>query len=97
MFLLCFFLLNLFVSCCFFLVYLNLPVLPLNLIHFYLMHYQVNNTEHHKVIYPPYNRNCQVLKRKKENKQKYSYSLQLKGCGHYSLYHYLHSARNSAN
>ena len=58
--------------------------LSLNLIHFYLMYYQDNKTEHHKVIYPPYSRNCQVLQ-KRGNKQKYSYSLQLKGCAQYSL------------
>ena len=76
MFLLCFFLFSLFLSPCFFFVYLN----------FYLMYYQDNNTEHHKVIYPPYSRNCQVLQKKNTgNKQKYSYSLQLKGCAHYSL------------
>ena len=74
MFLLCFFLFSLFLSPCFFFVYLN----------FYLMYYQDNNTEHHKVIYPPYSRNCQVLQ-KRGNKQKYSYSLQLKGCAQYSL------------
>ena len=42
-FLLCFFLFSLFLSPCFFFVYLN----------FYLTYYQDNNTEHHKVIYPP--------------------------------------------
>ena len=74
MFLLCFFLFSLFLSPCFFFVYLN----------FYLMYYQDNNTEHHKVIYPPYRRDCQILQ-KKGNKEKYSYSLQLKGCAQYTL------------
>ena len=55
-FLLCFFLFSLFLSPCFFFVYLN----------FYLMYYQDNNTEHHKVIYPPYSRNCQVLQQKRK-------------------------------
>ena len=77
MFLLCFFLFSLLLSHCFFFVHLN----------FYLMYYQDTNTEQHKVIYPPYSRNCQVLQKKKktENRQKYSYFLQLKGCAHYSL------------
>ena len=56
MFLLCFFLFSLFLSPCFFFVYLN----------FYLMYYQNNNTEHHKVIFPPYSRNCQVLQKKRK-------------------------------
>ena len=52
-------------------------VFSLNLIHFYLMCYQDNTTEHHKFIYPPYNRNCQFLqnKNRKQNEQKYCYSL----------------------
>ena len=41
-------------------------VLSLNLIRFYL--YQENNTEHHKVIYDPHSRNCQVLQKKTGNK-----------------------------
>ena len=44
-------------------------ILSLNLIHFYLMYYQDNNTEHHKVMYPPYSRNCTVLQKKKNRKQ----------------------------
>ena len=56
MFLLCFFSFSLFLSPCFFFVYLN----------FYLMYYQDNNTEHHNVIYPVYSRNGQVLQKKKE-------------------------------
>ena len=56
MFLLCFFLFSLFLSPCFFFVYLN----------FYLTYYQDNNTEHHKVIYSPYSRNCQVLQKKRK-------------------------------
>ena len=47
-----------FLSPCFFFVYLN----------FYLTYYQDNNTEHHKVIYPPYSRNCQVLQKKTGSK-----------------------------
>ena len=54
MFLLCFFLFSLFLSPCFFFVYLN----------FYLIYYQDNNTEHHKVINPPYSRDCQALQKK---------------------------------
>ena len=38
--------------------------LSLDLIHFYLIYYQDNNIEHHKVIYPSYSRNCQVLQKK---------------------------------
>ena len=56
MFLLCFFLFSLFLSPCFFFVYLN----------FYLMYYQDNNTEHHKSTYHPYSRNCQVLQKKRK-------------------------------
>ena len=56
MFLLCFFLFSLFLSPCFFFVYLN----------FYLMYYQDNNTEHHKVIYLPCSRNCQALQKKRK-------------------------------
>ena len=56
MFLLCFFLFSLFLSPCFFFVYLN----------FYLMYYQDNNTEHRKVIYFPYSRNCQFLQKKRK-------------------------------
>ena len=54
LFLLCFFLL----SPCFF-VYLK----------FYLMYYQDNITEHHKVIYRPYSRNSQFLQKKTGNKE----------------------------
>ena len=75
MFLLCFFLFSLFLSPCFSFVSLN----------FYLIYYQDNNTEHHKFIYLPYSRNCQVLQKKIGNKQKYFYSLQLIGWAHYSL------------
>ena len=62
-------------------------VLSLSLIYFYLIYYQDNNTDHHKVISPSHSRNFQVLqkKKKKRNKRKYWYSLQLKGCAHYSL------------
>ena len=59
MFLLYFFLFTLFLSPCFFFVYSN----------FYLMQYQDNNTEHYKVIYPPYSRNCQVLQKKKKKRK----------------------------
>ena len=52
---------------------------------FYLMYYQDNNTEHQKVIYPPYSRNCQSSLEKKGNKQKYSSFLQLKCCAQCSL------------
>ena len=63
MFLLCFVYPWLFLFC-----FLKL-VFSLNLIHFYLMYYQDNNTEHHKVMYPPYSRNCTVLQKKKNRKQ----------------------------
>ena len=51
------------------------------------MYYQDNNIEHRKVIYPPYSRNCQILQKKNrmQNKQRHCYSLQLKGCAHYSF------------
>ena len=65
-FLLCLFLFSLFLLSFFCLLKL---VLSLNLIHFYHMYYQVNNTEHHKVIYPSYSRNCQVLLKKKETNE----------------------------
>ena len=55
-----FFLFSLFLSLCFSFVYLN----------FYLMYYQDNNTQHHKVIYPPYSRNCQVLQKKMRKQTK---------------------------
>ena len=42
--------------------------LSLNSIHFCLMYYQDNNTEHHKFIYPPYSINFQVLQKKQEKK-----------------------------
>ena len=67
MFLLCFFLLN----PCFF-VYLK----------FYLMYYQDNITEHHKVIYHPYSRNCQVLQKKKKTGKKQTVT-------HYWLFKFL--------
>ena len=35
---------------------------------FDLLYYQDNNTEHHKVIYPPCSRNCQILQKKTGNK-----------------------------
>ena len=40
------------------------------------MYYLDNNTEHHKVIYPSYTTNCQVLQKKSGNKinKKYCYS-----------------------
>ena len=51
------------------------------------MYYKDNSTEHHKAIsilhaveIPRFFR-----KNKKQNKQKYRYSLKLKGCAHYSL------------
>ena len=51
------------------------------------MYYQDNNTEHPKVIYLPYSRNCQILWKKTGNKinKKYCSTLKLNGCGHYSL------------
>ena len=53
----------------------------------FFSHAAMTRAEHHKVIYPPYSRNCQVLQEKTGNKinKKYYYSLELKGCGHYSL------------
>ena len=38
--------------------------------------------EHHKAVYPPYSRNCQVLQKKQETKQLFCHSLQLKDCAH---------------
>ena len=81
MFLLCFFLFSLFLSPCFFFVYLN----------FYLMYYQDNNTEHHKVIYPPYSRNCQVLQQKRKQTKIFLFLATKRLCSvlitgrHYSL------------
>ena len=81
MFLLCFFLFSLFLSPCFFFVYLN----------FYLMYYQDNNTEHHKVIYPPYSRNCQVLQKKRKQTKIFLFLATKRLCSvlitgrHYSL------------
>ena len=81
MFLLCFFSFSLFVSPCFFFVYLN----------FYLMYYQDNNTEHHKVIYPPYSRNCQVLQKKRKQTKIFLFLATKRLCSvlitgrHYSL------------
>ena len=60
-------------------------VLSLNLIHFYLLYYQDNNTEHHKVNFISIEIARFLRKNRKQNKQKYCYSLQLKGCAHYSL------------
>ena len=52
------------------------------------MYYQDNSTERHKVIsilhaveIPRFFKK----KNRKQNKQKYGYSLKLKGCAHYSL------------
>ena len=82
MFLLCFFLFSLFIGPCFFFVYINLSFF-LNLIHFYLIYYQesiIKLSILHTVEI------CQVLQKKKqETKQLFCYSLQLKGCAHYSL------------
>ena len=81
MFLLSFFLFSLFLSPCFFFVYLN----------FYLMYYQDNNTEHHKVIYPPYSRNCQVLQKKRKQTKIFLFLATKRLCSvlitgrHYSL------------
>ena len=80
----CFFLFSLFSSPCSYLFTLT----SLNFIHFYLMYYQDNSTQHHKVIsFLHANRNFQVLLKKirKQNKQKYCYFLKLKGCAHNSL------------
>ena len=74
MFLLCFFLFSLFLSPCFFFVYLN----------FYLTYYQDNNTEIIK-LYILHTVETARFFRKKRNKQKSSYSMQLKGCDQYSL------------
>ena len=69
------------VSPCFFFVYLN----------FYLMYYQDNNTEHHKVIYPPYSRNCQVLQKKRKQTKIFLFLATKRLCSvlitgrHYSL------------
>ena len=66
-------------------------ILSLNLIHFYLMYYQDNNTEHHKVIYPPYSRNCQVLQQKRKQTKIFLFLATKRLCSvlitgrHYSL------------
>ena len=81
MFLLCFFLFSLFLSPCFVFVNLN----------FYLTYYQDNNTEHHKVIYPPYSRNCQVLQQKRKQTKIFLFLATKRLCSvlitgrHYSL------------
>ena len=75
MFLLCFFLFSLFLSSWFFFVHLN----------FYLLYYQDNNAEHHKVIYPPYSRNCQVLRKKTRKQTKIFLFLATKRLSSYSL------------
>ena len=59
-----------FISQSLFLFCLLKLVLSLNLIHIYLIYYQVNNTEHHKVIYPPYSWNCQFLQKKNRKQTK---------------------------
>ena len=81
MFLLCFFLFSLFISPCFFFVYLNLSF-SLNLIHFYLIYYQESTIKlsilHTEEI-------ARFFRKKQETKQLFCYSLQQKGCAHYSL------------
>ena len=81
MFLLCFFLFSLFISPCFFFVYLNLSF-SLNLIHFYLIYYQESIIKlsilHTEEI-------ARFFRKKQETKQLFCYSLQQKGCAHYSL------------
>ena len=81
MFLLCFFLFSLFLCPCFFFANLN----------FYLRYYQDNNTEHHKVVYPPYSRNCQVLQKKRKQTKIFLFLATKRLCSvlitgrHYSL------------
>ena len=81
MFLLCFFLFSLIIIPCFFFVYLNLSF-SLNLIHFYLIYYQESIIKlsilHTEEI-------ARFFRKKQETKQLFCYSLQLKGCAHYSL------------
>ena len=81
MFLLCFFLFSLFIGPCFFFVYLNLSF-SLNLIHFYLIYYQESIIKlsilHTEEI-------ARFFRKKQETKQLFCYSLQQKGCAHYSL------------
>ena len=48
------------------------------------MYYQDNNTEQHKVIYPAYNRNGQVLQEKREQTKIFQFYA-TKGCAQYSL------------
>ena len=79
MFLLCFFLFSLFIRPCFFFLYLNFS---LNLIHFYLIYYQesiIKLSILHTVEI------TRFFRKKQETKQLFCYSLQLKGCAHYSL------------
>ena len=81
MFLLCFFLFSLFISPCFFFVYLNLSF-SLNLIHFYPIYYQesiIKLSILHTVEI------ARLFRKKQETKQLFCYNLQLKGCAHYSL------------
>ena len=85
MFLLCFFLFSLFISM--FIFCLLKLVLSLNLIYFYLMYYQNNSTD--SIIKLSILHTVEIVrllrKNRKQNKQKYCYSLQLKDCAHYSL------------
>ena len=81
MFLLCFFLFSLFISPCFFFVYLSLSF-SLNLIHFYLIYYQESIIKL-SVLYTV--EIARFFRKKQETKQLFCYSLQLKGCAHYSL------------
>ena len=81
MFLLCFFLFSLFISPCFFFLYLNLSFF-LNLIHFYLIYYQesiIKLSILHTVEIASF------LRKNQETKSLFCYSLQQKGCAHYSL------------
>ena len=81
MFLLCFFLFSLFISPCFFFVYLSLSF-SLNLIHFYLIDYQESIVKL-SVLYTV--EIARFFRKKQETKQLFHYSLQLQDWAYYSL------------
>ena len=61
-------------------------ILSLDLIDFSLMYYQDNNAEHNKFTFMHTVEFTRFFrKNRKQNKQKYCFSLQLQGCAHYSL------------
>ena len=81
MFLLCFFLFSLFISPCFFFVYLSLSF-SLNLTHFYLICYQESIIKLSVLYTVDITR---FFRKNRKQNSCFCYSLQLKGCAHYSL------------